>query len=359
MTKYHLLRAYTLGNVQVICITSEIMMNQFLIPKNEITHEIIAGDLHINGSANFDQFLKSIYERLPNNTQKAMRSDWRCYERFIKANELAITSADENVMFNTMTAYVDYLSKKFTIKTIRRRLHHIKVILSYLGGTNPLMTSHQLKKSISLTIKKVAKPAGQALPLTNDILAIKTEQANLDNPIELRNIMIINLAYDSLCRTAELRMIKVGHISKDSDGSGTVFIERTKSDREAVGAYRFVSATTMALIEKWIENMKLKSTDFLICAMTSAGTRKPYLGYDSRPAASYEVIVSAFKAAQVSLTGHSARVGAVLDMVKAEISITKIQLAGGWRDQAMPLLYSRKIRAKNSAAAEMAKIMRR
>ncbi|MCC5452872.1 tyrosine-type recombinase/integrase [Rheinheimera sp. UJ51] len=334
------------------------MQSDFISAKNLKSESLVTHGNVDRANHQFDRFLKTIFARMPINSQKAMKSDWSCYQRFIKESAaigLIAVPDDEDVMIETMLAYVDYLSKKYKIKTIRRRLHHLKVLFSYFGCPNPLLTSHELKKNISLTIKSVAQPAGQAEPLTADMLIEHLSKIDANNLMSLRNAMIVNLAYDSLCRASEMRMIKLSHIDKEKDGTGTVFVERTKSDREAIGAYRYISKTTMELIEQWKERTGLSNKDYLVRALTSAGTIKPYIAHEESPPVSYEVIVSAFKAANVSLSGHSARVGAVIDMVKAEISIEKIQLAGGWRDQAMPLLYSRKIRAKNSAAAEMAR----
>lgn len=328
----------------------------FLPASTQKLETVVATEPVIDRSDKFQQFFTTIFLRMPIATQKAIKSDWNSYNRFvISKSALGMTALPdcEEEMMGNMLSYVEYLSERFTVKTIRRRLHHLKVLLSYFGCPNPLMTNHQLKKSISLTIKGIAKPSGQAEPLTVEILNEYLRNSSDDCLMSLRNNVILNLAYDTLCRASELRVLKLKHISRDIDGTGTAFVERTKSDREAIGAYRYISKTTMALIDRWISKTQLTGDDYLIRALTSAGTLKPYLAR-AIPPVSYEVIVAAFRKADASLSGHSARVGAVIDMVKNGVSLEKIQLSGGWRDPTMPLFYSRKLRAKNSASAEIA-----
>jgi integrase len=332
----------------------------FLTPVSELSLFIPVGTSSGPGASNeaFERFVKNIFANMPVNSQKAVRSDWNCYMRFIKANNgIAAVPATEGLAYQTMIGYVYYLRERFMVKTIRRRLHHLKVLFSYFGCPNPLMTSHELKKSISLVIKKVAKPAGQAEPLSADLLKAHTDKVDLSNLKALRDTMIVNLAYDSLCRSAELRVIRLDHVTKNDDGTGTVFVERTKSDREAIGSFRFISKTTMTLIKSWLDVTGIKE-GYLLRAVTSAGTLKPYLATEIAPL-SYDAVVGAFRAVNVNLTGHSARVGAAVDMVKQGISLEKIQLAGGWRDPGMILFYARKTAAEHSAAADMAKVMGR
>lgn len=308
----------------------------------------------------FERFVTNIFANMPLNSQKAIKSDWNCYMRFIEstteAGIVAVPSTEKQA-FDGMVAYLNYLRERFTIKTIRRRLHHLKVLFSYFGCPNPLATSHELKKTISLVLKKVAKPSGQAEPLSADLLKAHMEKVDLSNIKALRDTLIVNLAYDTLCRSAELRVLRVDHLTVNTDGTGSVFVERTKSDREAIGSFRYVSKTTMALIQRWLDATGIKE-GYLLRAVTSAGTLKPYLATEIKPI-SYEAVISGFRSVNVNLSGHSARVGAAVDMVKRGISLEKIQLSGGWRDGSMVLFYARRTAAEHSAAADMAKAMGR
>ena len=113
----------------------------------------------------------------------------------------------------------------------------------------------------------------------------------------------------------------------------------------------------MALIQRWLEVSGIKE-GYLLRAVTSAGTLKPYLATEIKPI-SYEAVIAGFRSVHANLTGHSARVGAAVDMVKRGINLEKIQLAGGWRDPGMILFYARKTAAEHSAAADMANVLGR
>jgi hypothetical protein len=53
------------------------------------------------------------------------------------------------------------------------------------------------------------------------------------------------------------------------------------------------------------------------------------------------------------IAGHSTRIGAAHDLVEAGIDVAAIANAGGWKSLMMPNYYTRELRAKQSAMAQL------
>ena len=61
----------------------------------------------------------------------------------------------------------------------------------------------------------------------------------------LRDRALLSVAYDSLCRRSELVAANVEHVELMSDGSGILFLPRSKTDQEGQGAYRYLAPDMM------------------------------------------------------------------------------------------------------------------
>jgi site-specific recombinase XerD len=53
------------------------------------------------------------------------------------------------------------------------------------------------------------------------------------------------------------------------------------------------------------------------------------------------------------IAGHSTRIGAAHDLVEAGFDVAAIASAGGWKSLMMPNYYTRELRAKQSAMAQL------
>ena len=69
----------------------------------------------------------------------------------------------------------------------------------------------------------------------------------------LRDRALLSVAYDSLCRRSELVAADVEHVELMSDGSGTLFLPRSKTDQEGQGEYRYLAPDTMRHLSAYLE----------------------------------------------------------------------------------------------------------
>ena len=56
------------------------------------------------------------------------------------------------------------------------------------------------------------------------------------------------------------------------------------------------------------------------------------------------------------LSGHSARVGSVIEQFKNNIKPYAVQMSGGWNSPLMPVHYGKQISTKNSGSAQLSKL---
>ena len=179
-----------------------------------------------------------------------------------------------------------------------------------------------------------------------------------DTPIELRDAALISLASDTLCRESELVQLQLGDIlPTESSDRFTVYLGRTKTDQDGMGAYRFCSGETHARLMTWCECAGIASAkDHLFLPV---GRRKnfvrPDTGKPMLPVQVARVLERVARRAGVGprLTGHSARVGSAVEMTEDGASVRAIMDAGGWQGERMVLQYTKQSRAGLNAMADL------
>ncbi len=314
-------------------------------------------------SDNYDFFRDRILPNLNPNTVSALRSDWNAWQRFISSDvgmsRFSQLSAAEQV--NVLIDYFDWLKKSYKPSTIRRRLAGLSMILNILGlpdGTK----EWKFKQFKGPAFARIAAPETQAKPFRYP----KVEEALrcIDSDMfTFRAALIVQLAYDTLCRASELIAVTMDDIFVDQDGSALLFVRRSKNDPHAAGSYRQISAETMKFVEIWmLRNRAAGRTKYLLSHITGRQQgnkiRRVKSGKDENPI-SYKAILAAFKHFGEEFSAHSARVGAVQDLTEHAKSLAEIQQAGGWKSPIMAAHYGRNINAKQGAMAQFRAKMRR
>lgn len=97
---------------------------------------------------------------------------------------------------------------------------------------------------------KAAKPRSNSLPTS---FTLRTLLAACGRDAQgLRDAALMSLGYDCGLRVSELVAVEVDHIETDTDdGSGLLFIPRSKTDQSGEGAHAWVSPETMRAIADW------------------------------------------------------------------------------------------------------------
>lgn len=338
------------------------MINNLIIPKVKLgIAQAFQEAGFTDGGDNFRRYEKEVFHKLPKNSQKALLSDWHIYCRFCQENSFKPTAPSELEMIRTITAFVNFQAVKVKASTLSRRIASIRTMLSIMKVPNPLVSDEILKQNIKYTIANISAPAKQAKPMQIDCLMKIIGELNLSKITELRAAVIIAFAYDTMARASEIRQIKIEHISKKQSGTATVLIERSKTDRSAVGSYRFISNFTLELIDKWLAFTGIR-VGYLFQPVNARGNC--VWGKDAALEGTpigYSTILRAYRLACIDqgYSAHSTRVGSALDQISANIPDYKIQLAGGWKSSTMLSYYGRKLDADDNGSAQLAKIQGR
>lgn len=313
------------------------------------------------------KFIKDIFDS-PNmkaNTRKNLKADWVSWLRFIEAdigmNVFSTYSMDQQLA--PLMAYCQYLvDRNLKANSIRRRLAGLSSMLRLLGINDGVTGNPRFKFFAKNLLEARAVPSEQATPIDKAILDESLKMAFDSQNIKLiRAAVIVQLGFDSLCRASELMAVRQSDIRFNPDGSGVLFVRRSKSDQVALGSYRAFSATAGALIKKWIKMARLAGREeYLLCpvsAHSNAITRRNReipetpIGYSS--------VLSDIKLFGSKYTAHSTRVGGLLALVKNGAKDYQIQLAGGWKSSTMIAHYSRELNVEEGAMRELFESMGR
>ena len=140
----------------------------------------------------------------------------------------------------------------------------------------------------------------------------------------LVDIALVGLMRDCLLRRSEAAAIVWGDISRDTDGSGRLFLGVSKTDQEGDGALLFISRQTM----RDLDNIR-----------HGGGPDQPVFGL--HPKSIGKRITAAAGAAGMTgkFTGHSARVGMARDLARAGEELPALMTAGRWKGAEMVARY--------------------
>lgn len=143
-----------------------------------------------------------------------------------------------------------------------------------------------------------------------------------------RDVALISVGYDTLCRSVELAAMRAEHLAPDL---ATILIPRAKSDPFGEGRIAYLSPSTRENVAQWREVSGIEEGPLF----QGLHTRK-LSGKHLETASIRRIIKRAAARADLgekvtSLSGHSMRIGAAQDMMVAGIDQVAIMQAGGWK----------------------------
>lgn len=303
------------------------------------------------------KFIKDIFDS-PNmkaSTRKNLKADWVSWLRFIESdigmNVFSTYSMDQQLA--PLMAYCQYLvDRKLKANSIRRRLAGLSSMLRLLGVNDGVTGNPRFKFFAKNLLESRAVPSEQATPIDNALLEESLKKASDSQNIKLfRAAMIVQLGFDSLCRASELISVRQSDVRFNTDGSGVIFVRRSKSDQIAIGSYRAFSATTGTLLKKWMKMAQIAGRqEYLLCPVSahsnSITRRNPEI---PETPIGYSSVLSDIKMFGAEYSVHSTRVGGLLAMVMNGARDYQIQLAGGWKSSTMIAYYSRELNVEEGA----------
>ena len=143
----------------------------------------------------------------------------------------------------------------------------------------------------------------------------KTESVETAERRGKQDIAMISVMRDALLGVSEAAALRWEDIEKEEDGTGRLYIRRSKTDTEGEGAVAFLSAQTMESLDAaW----GMSSREGSVFGLMPNGISK-------------RIEKSALAAGLgEGYSGHSPRVGMARDLARAGTELTRLMTAGRW-----------------------------
>lgn len=304
------------------------------------------------------------------NTFRAWVSDCKVFWQFCEANGLKGLPADGNTVCQFIDDYGslytaggqklklgdtpsgEFFAKR-SLATIKRYIASISVVHRAADLPDPTKT-HYVELALR-TVKRLhaafrKSTQAQAAPL--HLSTLETGFSALkDRPIDHFTRALVSLAYDCLCRPEDLPRLDIDDIGFESDGSGVLYIGRSKTDPFGEGKHLYISKTTMCYLSTWLGIAGIRSGP-LFRAVNNAGNvgegRVSYMAVNR----AMKRVAKAAGIEERGVSGHSCRVGAAQDLLSHGFGLAEIMQAGRWTSERMPARYTEKIAASRGGMAK-------
>ena len=170
------------------------------------------------------------------NTIRAYRSDFRCFQRF--CNEYRLTAMPTEA--KTVSMYATYLSKTSKYSTIKRKLASIKVFHNmsgkYIDLKHPIINENlqSIKRKIGV-FQKAKKPINVE-QLKKIVLEIGREN-KIKN--KLKNKALLLIGFSGAFRRSELVSILLEDLEFTEEGV-KIFLKKSKTDQSGEGMVKAI-----------------------------------------------------------------------------------------------------------------------
>ncbi|PTC01275.1 hypothetical protein C9975_03065 [Thalassospira xiamenensis] len=321
-----------------------------------------AQDLTDSGKESLRFYFQTAFKHKTENTKRAYTSDLKAYVRYCQCNHPGedLFLVDEVAMRDRINAYIDNMIEvqEYKKATIERRLNLLRLLLSVMKVPNPFNNKGYADYfNDRISQPGLLVPQDQATPFKESDLLAVNKKGYVDT-LGLRNLTLLNVAFDSLLRASELARIEWKHIDENLK---TVFIPYTKTNRGQDKDYRSLSGTTLRYLEE-LRSVTPVDARYVFSPMlnTEIFNEQSILSGNAKPL-NYTNILKGLLSAmswggfESSLySAHSTRVGAALSMREKGISLEAIMEAGGWKSIDMVRRYLKAIETRYSGASQLA-----
>ncbi|WP_369929367.1 tyrosine-type recombinase/integrase [Xanthomonas sp. NCPPB 2632] len=320
-----------------------------------------------------DQRRDSGVSGLADNSRRTLRADWltwRAYCLWAHAPVLPALFAD---IQRFITLLVDAGRQKATVE------HHLWTLRQMhrrLGLADPMGDVMAEDWWRDLVRMRLSAEQRQAAPMAlRHVVAMTAALSATDTPVRIRraapadrdrlealqrhrrmrDLAMINVAYDLMSRSAELVSLSWDRLAASADGSGTYRLGRSKTDQEGLGVTQYLRPETMAMLSAW--RAVAPSPNHVFTAVRERSHAAAEL-----PLSTTQVTAIFRRAARLAgfgalpFSGHSARVGAALDMVEAGATAEEAQQAGRWKDGRMVARYAARPLARRAGQSRFKKL---
>jgi len=187
------------------------------------------------------------------NTIRSYRADFAIFEAWCQQSRLSALPATPK----TVAKFLMAESENAAPATISRRSAAIAKIHKLLKLDDPART-----EEVTLATRTVFRRKGrrqkQALGL-NGSLKRKIIDTCPEDLRGIRDRALIATGYDTLCRRAELVQLRIDDLTVKPDGSGTILVRKSKSDKFGDGRLAYLSANAIVHLQRWLSAAELPS----------------------------------------------------------------------------------------------------
>ncbi|CAK0776708.1 putative integrase family protein [Gammaproteobacteria bacterium] len=247
------------------------------------------------------------------NTERAIKADVARFTAFCAERGLSSLPATPE----TLVAFLEALIQTHATASVRRYLSSIATFHKAAGLESPTGSLE-----VRLAMKRLTRTKGtrqrQAGAL-NRGLVDKMLLAHEGTLRDRRDLAILAVAYDTLCRRSEIAALMVGDFSFANDGTGTILVRKSKTDQEG--------ADTVVMVKEWL-NTAGHTQGAMFRGVNNAGGLEERLSEKGVNRA-FKRFAKRIGADVKGISGHSCRVGAAQDMVAAGLEIGEVMQAGG------------------------------
>jgi len=242
--------------------------------------------------------------------------------------------------------------------TVRRYLSSIAVLHRAAGLPSPteaLEVKLALKRMHRERGRAQRQAAGLILPLVARMVDAVGERL-----IDKRNVALLLVAYDTLCRRSELVALEVRDVDPGGEDGGSVMVRRSKTDQEGEGQARYLAPSTVRRLDAWLSAAGVAEGP-IFRAVRKGGRIGAQLDACEVPAIFKRMARAAGIAPALitEISGHSTRVGAAQDLVGAGIDLAQVMRDGGWRSPEMVARYTRRQAVKQGGMVRLAALQNR
>lgn len=326
-----------------------------------------------------DEIQRHVRDRLATyapNTQRALKADWTVWHTWCVDPRHHFDAAPRSSFPITPPVLIEFITAHSPgeiraadgTRSVDERITHARVksartIERYLSSLRALHRLAGFKDDPTADVdveaarRLVMRGRTRAKPKKPLRLAQVEEVLALDPGTlrEKRDRAMLAVAYSAMLRRSELVALEVRDVAFDADGSGTATVKFSKTDQDAEGHVRYLAPFAVAALNTWLKEAKI-DTGCLFRRVLHNET------VGEKPLTDHEVArifkrlagrVDAGGLGVAGIAGHSTRIGAAHDLVEAGFDVAAIANAGGWKSLMMPNYYTRELRAKQSAMAQL------
>jgi site-specific recombinase XerD len=252
--------------------------------------------------------------------------------------------------------YLAYLTSKSRKKaTIDRHIASLAKWHHWLE-LDDFRKTYRASDSLKRTRKLTRSAQKQAEAIQAEYLFEAQEIFNSDALRDCGDIALLFVAFYTMARRSELVAFHWNDLSINSqDKSGTLYLESSKTDKEADGEYLYISPLTVGILMHWQKKCGQKQGR-IFRGVDSSGSIGEYLSEKGVERA-MKRIARRLGFNYSAFSGHSTRVGAAQEMLANNIGTAQIMAAGRWKTERMIVAYTRKLEASRGAAAALANIL--